>query len=152
MACFRRLRCAAPALTTSIPRRTYSLDQAAASCTGSRLHRTRAGTIHLKLSSTSGIGQRLHFHFQGSPYHTSCAKAPSLLLWPRLCWHVCRLECASLHTQGVAARPAKPKSSGNSGEHGSVLAQFSGREKEPKQVTVAGKGQLESKQASIYFI
>lgn len=142
MAC-TRLRCAAPALTT---RKTYSLDRAAASCAGSRLHRARVGTMHLELSSrrmASGISQRLHFHVQGSPYHTSCVKTPSLFLWPRLCWHACRLECAShLHTQEVVARPAEPKSSGKSGEHGSVLAQFSGREKEPKQITVAGKGQL----------
>ena len=49
-----------------------------------------------------------------------------------------------IHTRGMASGPAKPerKGSGGSGEHGSVLAEFIGREKEPKQLTAAGKGQL----------
>jgi hypothetical protein len=35
---------------------------------------------------------------------------------------------------------AEPKGSRSGGEHGSVLAEFVGKEKDPKQLTVAGKG------------
>ena len=55
----------------------------------------------------------------------------------------CHLVClSSLHTWGMlGARKVGPKESKSEGEQGSVLAQFAGKAEEPKQVTVATKGQ-----------
>lgn len=139
-------RCATPGTTSlligSAAGRSCSwycvLGQAAAVGSGPTvLHISTVTCVHM----APGISQR---HIFGSLYHTSSFRPPSLPLTSRIRGCVFSVMSVSpVYTRGLASGPAKPerKRSGSGGEHGSVLAEFVGREKEPKQLTVAGKGQ-----------
>ncbi len=79
-----------------------------------------------------------------APYHTGT------VLWSSLSKDLagiaglqgCRLVCvSSFHMGAVRAQSAKSKKPKGGGEHESVLTQFVGKAEEPKQVTVATKGQ-----------
>lgn len=135
MACFARLRHATPTMGfVAAKKSSIQRDQAAVGVGVTREGTRQLHHRHITIRLPSGSAQLC---LQGAPYHTSCVTAPQGGL--RVCWH----WSAPLHTQVVVAAPAKPKPGGSgtsSGEHGSVLTQLTSRPKEPKQVTVAGKG------------